>query len=76
MKNRVETFVVVEGEREIKTCASLLGAASEWAENASVRRVYRTAPTGPIGPNAWERVAEVSAIDLRAALDRAMTLTQ
>ncbi|MGC2656435.1 MAG: hypothetical protein WA324_00550 [Bryobacteraceae bacterium] len=74
MKTGVETYIVVEGDRDISSFATLLGAASEWGDRPGVRRVYRAAPTGPYGPNAWEKVAEVSATALRAALDEAKRL--
>jgi len=65
-----QTFVIVEGEREISTVGSLLGAAQLWNENPGARRVYRTAPIGPVGPEAWQPTAEITADDSRAALPR------
>ena len=63
-----QTFVIVEGELEISTVASLSGAAMIWSENPSARRVYRLIPSGPVGPQAWQRGPEVTPDDLRNAL--------
>jgi hypothetical protein len=65
-----QTFVIVEGDREISTVGGLLGAALVWSENPGARRVYRTAPIGSVGPDAWQRAGEIAADELRAALPR------
>jgi len=61
------TYLVVENGKAIETVASLLGAAKLWEENPA-RRVYHLAPTGPVGPDAWQRGDEVSPEELRKAL--------
>lgn len=63
-----QTFVIVEGEREVSTVAGLTGAAMVWNENPGARRVYITAPSGPVGPDPWQRVREVTPDELRNAL--------
>jgi hypothetical protein len=63
-----QTFVIIEGEREVSTVAGLTGAAMVWNENPGARRVYQIAPTGPVGPDAWERVREVMPDELNNAL--------
>lgn len=64
----MQTFSIVEGGEEILTVPGLFHAALAWIENPEQRQVYRIAPTGPVGPNAWEHVGEVSESELRAAL--------
>jgi hypothetical protein len=61
------TYTVVENGKEIETVASLLGAAKLWEENPR-RRVYQLAPTGPVGPDAWQRGDEITLEELRKAL--------
>jgi hypothetical protein len=61
-------YQVTEGNREIRTVASLSGAAMEWAENQSARRVYRIAPSGPVGPAVWQKDSEVTPKELMEAL--------
>jgi hypothetical protein len=46
----------------------LFHAALAWIENPEARQVYRIAPIGSVGLNAWEQVGEVSESGLRAAL--------
>jgi hypothetical protein len=60
-------YSVVENDKEIETVPSLSGAAMLWAENRA-RRVYQIVPSGPPGPNAWQRGREVTAHELHAAL--------
>jgi hypothetical protein len=62
------TFVVVEGNKETEVVVTLRGAAMTWNENPEARRVYAVAPVGPYGTEAWQRVGEVYADELRAAL--------
>jgi hypothetical protein len=66
---KVQTFVVVLGDKEIGTVASLLGAASIWNANPGAH-VFRTAPIGPVGPDVWQRDTEVTVAELCAALSR------
>jgi hypothetical protein len=60
-------YSVVEERKEIRTVASLYGAAKLWEEN-HVRRVYQMVLSGPPGPDAWRQGPEVTAGELRAAL--------
>ena len=60
-------FSIVENDKETLTVASITGAATEWAKNPTLR-VFRLIPSGPPGPNAWQRGQEVLADELRAAL--------
>jgi adenine deaminase len=60
-------YSVVEDGKEIQTVASLSGAAMLWAENRA-RRVFEMVPSGPPGPDAWQRGHELSAEELNAAL--------
>jgi hypothetical protein len=62
------TYSVVENGEQIATLASLYGAAKLWEENP-IRRVYNIAPTGPVGPDAWQHGEEVIPNDLREALN-------
>ena len=64
----VSTYSVVEDGRQIATLASLYGAAKLWDENRD-RRVYQIAPTGPVGPDAWQLGEEITPNDLREALN-------
>ena len=64
----IRIFSIVEGGEEVLTVPGLSHAALAWSENPGARRVYRIKPTGPVGPNAWERHSEVSESELRAAL--------
>lgn len=68
MYGRNTDFVIVEAEREISTVGSLLGAALLWTENPGARRVYSTAPSGPVGQDPWQRGREVTPEELRHAL--------
>ena len=65
---KLQTFSIVESGEEILTVPGLFHAALAWIENPERRQVYRIAPTGSVGPNAWEHVGEVSEAELRAAL--------
>ena len=65
---KLQTFSIVESGKEILTVPGLFHAALAWIENPEARQVYRIAPTGPVGPDAWEQVGEVSESELRAAL--------
>ncbi|MBB6144339.1 hypothetical protein HNQ77_002291 [Silvibacterium bohemicum] len=64
----MSNYFVVEDGKQIASLASLYGAAKLWEENQA-RRVYHIAPTGPVGPDAWQRGEEVTPIDLREALN-------
>jgi hypothetical protein len=64
----MSTYSVVEDGKQIATLASLRGAAKLWEENPA-RRVYHIAPTGPVGPEAWQHGEEVTPHDLREALN-------
>lgn len=61
------TYSVVENGKEVGTVASLSGAARLWEENP-ILRVYHLAPTGPVGPDAWQRGDEIPPEELRKAL--------
>ena len=65
---KLQTFSIVESGEEILTVPGLFHAALAWIENPETRQVYRIAPTGPVGHNAWEQIGEVSEFELRAAL--------
>lgn len=60
-------FSIVENGKEIRTVASISGAAMVWANNPALR-VFRLVPSGPPGPDAWQRGEEVMVDELRAAL--------
>ena len=62
------TFVVVECNKETEVVVTLRGAAMTWNGNSESRRVYAVAPVGTYGTEAWQRVGEVSADELGAAL--------
>ena len=65
---KLQTFSIFERGEEILTVPGLFHAALAWIENPEARQVYRIAPTGPVGPDAWEQTGEVSESELRAAL--------
>lgn len=64
----MSTYSVVEDGKQIASLASLYGAAKLWEENP-VRRVFHIAPTGQVGPDAWQQGEEVTPHDLREALN-------
>jgi hypothetical protein len=63
------TYSVVEGGKEIGALASLSGAAQKWAESRPGRAVYEISPSGPPGPDAWERGRRVTLSELVGALE-------
>ena len=70
-----QTFVIVEGEREVGTVAGLTGAAMVWNENPGARRVYIMAPSGPVGPDPW-KPTESSGQQSRALNSASSSTTQ
>jgi hypothetical protein len=72
MEDDMATYSELENGKEIDTVASLFGAAKLWNENPA-RRVYHLAPTGPVGPDAWQRGDEVAPEELRRALKDCLT---
>jgi hypothetical protein len=60
-------YSVFEGGDEIEMLASLSGAAMLWNENRA-RRVFEMAPSGPLGPHAWQQSREMTVDELLGAL--------
>lgn len=65
----MRNYSVVEDGREIYTGASLWSAAQLWTNNPTGRRVYEMFPSGPLGPDAWQKEREVTPDELLAAFE-------
>jgi len=60
-------FSIEENGRAMRTVASKSGAALEWKDNQALR-VYEMSPTGPVGPDCWQKSREVLPDELRKTL--------
>lgn len=68
--NTSQTFLVVEGNRELGITKGLYEAALLWNENPDARCVFRVSPPDGTGEGAWTRTAVVATAEVRDELSR------
>ena len=66
--NPPQTFLVVEGERELGVTVGLYEAALLWNESSDTRRVFRASPPDGTGAGTWKRVSAATIDEIRGEL--------